>query len=663
MIESRGACGPWCCVLLAVVSAGFVPAAQAAGFPPVTEEQKALQEVPGAPEAEAVILHAEGELWMMDVRNQRLNSTFRVTRRLKVLTPEGAETYGEIEIPHSRYVRLSNFDGRTVLPDGREMPVGKDAVFRSLSSRSERVFVTRAAFPNVEPGAILDWSYDISFDSIFYLEPWYFQADAPVLHSEVTYHIPNNLTVTPWGTSLPGKPFQQELQSEKDGRRLRVWLDNLPAIPDEPFSFPSEDLRARFMLVPKRMGSVADSVPLMETWKDVCKLIDEGIYIEVGRKAKSVKRLAKELEASAVREAPQGGRRAVAERLYRFVRDDIRTLSSGSVFPRDKTGLDDVLESGEGNNAEKALLLQSLLDAVKLGADLIWVPNRWDGAIDIGVPSPWWFEKAIVRVHIPFDGGEEIAFLDPSDPRLGFGHLNPTNEDVPALVYHTKNPETIVIPLSTASQNRRRATLDLALDEEGRLSGSGELELTGHHAWGRMSFGKDAEDIADAWEEWLAERWDGYAIDGVEVEEDRARRQVTVRWTLTQREEEVLGDEASIQLSRPVGPVSQIFQLDPERRKTPVLLRFPDVDEVEATVTWPETWEVDVAPQTVEVENPAGKSIATVTVDAEARKLTYSRNMTIARRQFNNSDEYRAVQEIYGTMEKSDAEALVLVAR
>jgi hypothetical protein len=656
-IRSIPATFAWTLVVAAVALP--VPPARAASFPPVTEHQKNLTEVSGAPGAEAVVLDTAAEFWMMDLRNQRPNSTIRVRTRVKILTPEGAESYGEVAIPHSRQVRLSNFEGRTVLPDGRELAVDKDAVFRRTSSRSEKEFVTAAAFPAVETGAILDWTYDLSFDSIFYLEPWYLQEEVPVLHTEVLYHIPGTLAVKAWGHSLPGKPFQQEVEREMDGRRLRIWLENVPPLPDEPFSVPEEDLRVKFMLIPKEMDYLGERLPLMDTWKDVCKLIDEQIYQDVGRKARAVKRKAKELAAA----AGEGGSRAVAREMYRFVRDDIRTLFSITVFPRSKIGLDDVLESGEGTHTEKALLLQGLLRAADLEADLLWVPNRWDGAIDVEVPNPSWFEKAVVRAHIPFTGGEEVVFLDPSDPRLGFGFLNPTNEDVPALIYDVKDPQTTVIPLTPASQSRRRATMELTLDAEGRITGTGDLELTGHHAWSRMSTGEAPDALRDSWEEWLTGRWEGFEVTGVTVEEDRASRRIRVGWTLAQREEEVLGDEASVQLSRPLGPTSQVFQLEPARRKTPVLIPYPDTDEVTVRLTWPETWEVDAAPEPLKVANSAGEATAEVTVDPDAHSLSYSRNLTISHRQFGNSDAYGDLRTLYERMEKSDAQALVLVAK
>lgn len=639
------------------LAAGLAGPLAAADFPPVPDQHRQLTEVQGAPGAEAVVLDEEAELWMMDPSAQRMMSTLEVWRRVKVLSPEGAEDYGEIEIRHSRQLRLANFKGRTLLPDGREVEVGSDAVFERTASRAEKEFVTAVAFPNVEPGAILDYSYDLHFDSIFHLEPWYFQTQVPVLRSEIVYHIPNSLVVGAWGKGLPGKDIQQEVQTEKDARRLHVWMENLPALPDEPSSVPDEDLSAKFMLIPKRFDYLGSIQPLLEEWVDVCRLVEDQIYEDVGRKAKAVKRKAKELTAGAGATS-----RERARVLYDFVRDEIDTLVSWSVFPRNKVGLDDVLEEGRGTNSEKALLLQSLLRAEDLEAELVWAPNRWDGAIDTTVPNPYWFEKVLVRAHLPFDGGEEVVLLDPSDRDLGFGFLNPFNEGVPALIYDKKKPETLNIPLTPARFNRREGTFDLALDADGRLSGEGTLQMHGHHAWVHLGKGRGEKELPEAWEEWLAGRWEGFDVSAVEVEEDRASRRLEVRFQLAQQEGQVLGDEASVQLSRPLGPVDQPFELSPERRRTPVLMFFGDLESLEASVSWPEGWEVEVAPESVRVANAVGRAVTEVAVDDEARELTYKREMEVKGREFNDSESYGALRQLFETMERSDAEPLVLIA-
>jgi hypothetical protein len=638
-------------LLLSTLGAG---AAAGASFPPIEASEKAMTEVSGSPGAPAVVLNTKAEFWMMDTRNQRMSSRVEVWRRVKVLSPEGVEDWGEIEIPHSREVRLSDFDGRTVLSDGREVPVEKDSVFRRQSSKSEKEFVTAVAFPSVEVGAILDYRYVLNWDSIYYLEPWYFQSDIPTLYSEVEYHLPNTIEVGAWGNAPPGKPFQQEVRKEKDGRRLRVWLENLPAVPDEPLSWPEEDLWAKFMLVPKALFYPGGRQPLLESWKDVCQIFDDAAYRSALRKDGAAKKKAKQIAARA-----GGEPRAVAEALYRFVRDEIQTERVYNVALPEGSTVDKTLEEGRGRFTEKALLLHAMLDAADIDSSLVWAPDRWDGKIDPAVPNPFWFEKVLVQVHLP--GGEDVL-TDPGDRRLAFGALSYHNEDVPALRFDPKKPENIVIPPGDAEANRRHAELELALDEDGRLTGTGRLELTGHHAFLSLDTGGDAEKVTESWQEWLDDRFKGWEVTDIEVEQAVEERRVAVMWGLAQRDEEVLGDEATLTPSRPLGPLTQPFRLEPERRKTPVLMSFGDVDEVRLHLTWPEGWLVEASPRELERSNAVGSVQAAVSVDEAARELTYDRSFTVTRRELTNSAEYNAIRTLYDLVEKHDAQKLVLVA-
>jgi Domain of Unknown Function with PDB structure (DUF3857) len=149
--------------------------ARAADFPPVTDEERAVTSVPGEPNSPAVVLFRKGEFLMAGygVGTGSLSSTLRIQVRVKILTEEG-KSNGELSVAHDDSYRLKNFTGRTVLPDGRVIPLPKDSKFVRKTSRSQKTFVTAVAFPSVEVGAILDYQYELWFDSIFYLHPWYF---------------------------------------------------------------------------------------------------------------------------------------------------------------------------------------------------------------------------------------------------------------------------------------------------------------------------------------------------------------------------------------------------------------------------------------------------------------------------------------------------------
>ena len=56
---------------------------------------------------------------------------------------------------------------------------------------------------------------------------------------------------------------------------IRAWMEKVPAIPNEPYSFPDTDLSSRFMIVPTEIWAHGTRIPLMESWKSVYELIDD----------------------------------------------------------------------------------------------------------------------------------------------------------------------------------------------------------------------------------------------------------------------------------------------------------------------------------------------------------------------------------------------------
>ncbi len=156
---------------------------------------------------------------------------------------------------------------------------------------------------------------------------------------------------------------------------------------------------------------------------------------------------------------------------YKFppITEEERALTQVASEPGlpDDSGVDRVLAENQ------ALLVQAMLAAVKVKSRLVWAADRQLGRIYPDVANPWWFDKLLVLVELD---GERI-FLDPGDRGLAFGRLAPGNEGTPALVFDRKQPEVITLPTTPFDQNHRRATLDLALDEDGAVTGSGSLEV------------------------------------------------------------------------------------------------------------------------------------------------------------------------------------------
>jgi len=638
-------------LLASCLALGLGGAVRAVEFPPVTDAERALTAVPGEPNAPAVVLFKKSEFLMMGYGTQgQVSSSFLVKARTKILTEEG-KSLGEVSIAHSGFVRLQGFQGRTVLPDGRVLPLPADAKFeRKLSARQKRS-VTSVAFPGVTVGAILDYQYELRFDSMYYLEPWYFSDELPVLHSEVTFKIPAEVRAKAWSSDPYKVGLHNESHQTTIGTEVRVWADNLPSIPDEPFGVPFPDLATQMMLLPTVYQTAYEHTELMASWESVCRLFDE-VYQKSQRKEGDAVKKARALAGS-------GGARQKAEAIFRFVRDEIETEDGDGIWGGEGSTVGKTLADQRGNSAEKALLLQTMLDAAGIGSRLVWAADRDRGQIDPQLANPAWFDRVLVAAEIE---GQRV-FLDPSDASLAFGQIQYGYEGTPAVLVDRKKPETVVLPETPFDQNTRRAVVDLTLDATGALAGTGELVLTGHHAWERIDWQDDDAKTLEAWKEWLDGRSKGFVVSDVKFDERPDEKRVTLTWKLAQREEDVLGDETSLVPSQPLGPVSQPFVQAGNQRRSPVVFDYPDRDEVELRLHWPEGWSVDASPALTKQERAEGGFLVEMEEKPAERTLVYRRRFDVRTRRIAKTQEYESVRALYAAVEKSDAQPLALVRR
>ena len=257
--------------------------------------------------------------------------------------------------------------------------------------------------------------------------------------------------------------------------------------------------------------------------------------------------------------------------------------------------------------------------------------------------------------------GEEHTFLDPTDNDLPFGRIRYDYEGTKALLYHPKKARLITLPVAPYEDNARHATLDLAIDDDGRVTGTGTLHLIGHHAWRRIDWKEDEGERRKAWQSWIENSFSGYAVKDLEIDAADDKTSVDVSWALEQSDDAVLGDEITLSPSAPLGPIDQPFTLTPARRRTPVLLSFRDRDSVEMRLTWPEDWEVDVLPTYKELANAAGAASASIEVDEASHSLVYRRTFDVIETEFIGARAYNYLRQLYANVEKNDAQPLVLV--
>jgi len=621
--------------------------AAAQPFPEVTDAERALTAVPGHPDADAVVLFKRAELRLRDSWTGA-PSTLEVTVRTKVLG-EAGKRFGQIAVGHGDGLALEGFAGRTVLPDGREAPLPDDAVFREDHGGVRGRFVTKAALPAVEVGAILDHRYRLRWSSVF-VQPWTFDEPIPVRLSEIVYHQPPGMAAEHHLLGPAAGALATQRDATFEGTVVRVWGEDLAPVLEEPYGFPYADLTTRIVIVPQRETTAEGAfVPQLESWQAVCRRFDEHVYGPLRRDARKTRKRAADI-ARAV-----DGRDATVRALHAWVRDGLDTTALG-IMTGGADSLDAVVAAGRGTYAEKALVLAAMLEASGVPARPVWAVDWRQGFADLEVVNPGWFEKVLVVADV---GGRRL-FLDPGE-NLAAGRLAPTNEGTQALIVDAEAPEVVALPASPAADSRRRAVLELAVDDGGGVAGRGRLMLTGHHAWFYLGRRETAEAAAASWRQWLANELEGFDVSGVAVDESVDEQRIEIVWTMALAAEHVLDDEVSLRPSRPLGPLRQRYTIPPEGRRTAVQVSFADRDELELTLAWPAPWEVDLAPAGVDHATDAGIARASLELDEDARRLVYRRELEIARTRYDPGEPYARLRELYTVMERHDARSLVLV--
>lgn len=592
----------------------------------------ARAETPAPP---AVVLSRLAELRFADPASGSA-STLDVRVRTQILTPAGS-SFGQVTVAHTTARPLELIEGRTVRSDGSSVPLPRDAIF--VQDLGDGRAQTRAAFPAVEVGAIVELHFRLRWESVG-PELWTLDGPLPTRVSELIFHGPAGSRVIPFVRGPSAGSVESTILA--DGRHGRVRAENLSAVVEEPYSLPLADLETRVVLVPQAH---------FDSWRTVCRRF-EGTYERVRAGRQTVRRTAKRLTVGA------GSPFERASILHAFVRDQIRSTQDGIATDPEAT-LDSVLEHGEGRHAEKALLLQALLEAAGVPARLVWAFDWRDGHADPEIVHPGGLARVLVLARLE----DRELFLDPDDPGLAAGRLAPVQEGTRAIVVDREAPRIVELPVSPVETNQRTAEVELTLDAQGRLTGRGRLLLTGHHAWFYLGGRSTAEAAHDAWQRWLENAFQDFAIAEVEVREERAEQRLMLTWAMGEHAELVLGEEASLQPSRPLGPLTQRYLQAPESRRTPVHVSFPDVDTVILGLSWSEGWEIEPTPTDLELTSSAGKASAWIMMEAGERRLRYERRFEISASRYEPREAYAALRDLYAAMERHDAQRLVLVRR
>lgn len=466
-------------------------------------EDYSLDELPGDagyPEADAIVLLNQGEMRVSDSGELDL-SYYSHHRIIRILSTRGLR-HANVAIPYSSGSTVKNIRARTILPSG-EIRVLKPENIYDITLYPNFVFYSdqRAklfTMPAVEPGAIVEYRYQIEIDRLTIWHGWYFQENIPVLLSRFTLLNPSS-----W--DIKYRTYNIDIPVEKT---------EAPAGFQEKYHWEARnipEMTAEYGMPPKRKvrGRLAFSPVGVEEWQDVgdwyYKLIQSRIQPggEVGALAERLTRgVNDEKEKLRI--------------LYQWVRDRVRYIAVeigiGGFQPSPAR---EVLSNQYGDCKDMVTLLCSMARSLDIEAHQALVSTHQNGIPDTTLPSPYHFNHLIT--YCP-GIGEDGIWLDATAVGSPFGQLPWYDQGLPVLRIDEKgNAGFLITPESSADTNVTEIRWEVTLDSSGEATVSGREQRYGVPGieWRSDVLGATREERQRLLARELAERVSGAELDSM----------------------------------------------------------------------------------------------------------------------------------------------------
>jgi transglutaminase-like putative cysteine protease len=507
-----------CCVVLMLAACAMVSPGAAQDFDPL--DPAALQRTSPKldPNADAEYLLRKTKIEDRVYGGDNVVLIYSNYVRLKIYTERGKERYSTIDLAVGMDGTLSDLKARTILPDGRVVPLEKDAIFERDVKRPNGRTVRRRSFtmPAVEVGAVLEYqwrqTYNNRYSDNLHLDV---QQEEPAW--QVTFELkPIDFSKTRFVDDL--RMGTRAFQCEHPGwsRVGHEWygatFTDVAAFREEMYMPPEDQLRA-WLLVFYQPRIPIDG---KKFWREFNK--KHHAKVKLATKVDDrVGALAREVVTGI--DNPEEKARRLAEYCRTKVKNIYHPLYAvssadiGSWKPITKPS--ETLDRGMGTGDDIAHLFIALSQAVGLDARQAWMVGRDQFVFEPDFPHDHFMNRASVAVKI----GQEWKFFDPSNPFLPPGMLSWPEEGVQALIVDPKEPQFANTPMSEPERTTDRSTGKFTLSPEGDLSGTVELTHEGYTAITERTrfIRKTAEERILQFEEDWKDRYAAAKLSNIEI--------------------------------------------------------------------------------------------------------------------------------------------------
>jgi hypothetical protein len=535
------------------------------------------------PDVDGVVLLDRGTLHLTaDPKTKNPLGRLTRYRRLKVLRDQG-RALSRVIIPYDPGSVVTQLIVRAYRPGGEAVEVDLRNVADTTEDGGRRAKAVNV--PGIEPGTIIEYTYDLYIGDPRFVAPWVFQTTLPVVRSEYAIVAPKGYTVdlrfSKDGTFIDRPPERFETD---EGTRYFWSESDLPARFVEP-GMPALELmspRAHVIMIGANIGG--REYPGFSSWDDV------GAWF-VSR-CPNWDKLAPETIAEAKRIAGETSAEEKALKLLAVVARDLG-WESGPRLPLWQSRIvhpDIVLKEKRGNATSRGLLLVALLRAIGLPAVPALVAYRDRGVLLPDAPTI--YELDGVAAVVPRNQGSLV--LDPSQLVVSTDVPSPHLQGARIVALRDEGTEVLIVPVSAPGDSKTSVSYDLKLDERGDLFGSMEARLTGAEAGAlrQLLLGSDPSGYSEIVSTFLKERGAGLSLDSAAIADlSELRRPLGIKGSVSVRKVLVgEGTSVSMILGRVAGASDPGGKLR-EVRRAPLKIGAPRETEIVTTISLPEDYE------------------------------------------------------------------------
>ncbi|MGI9532850.1 DUF3857 domain-containing protein [Lutimonas sp.] len=457
-------------------------------FGKISTEALQMTSYPKDPEANALVLFEHSNVSFHGSGSYSNYMVNKVYRKIKIFNEEG---YDNATIHIYLYKSdsngaesIKNIKGFTYNDGDRTVELKPEKVFRTtLNERYDEVSFT---FPNLKPGSIIEYQYEVRSDFFFNLVGWNFQSDIPKLHSEFhavipgfwnyNRHLNGSLALN---TNLAiGKNDCFQIQGAyANCEDLTYAMVDVPAFKEaKKYNTASKNYISKIEFELSRVNYPdGTSKEFTSTWEKTDQYLKQ--KQSVGKQLKNESHLKKNLPADLFKIKDDEERaQAIFYNLQKHFSLDEENADLYHDVQSKKA-----FDKKAGSVPEINLSLINALNAANLEAHIMLVSTRDHGFPTKKHPVITDFNYMLVYLKI----NEQTYLLDASDKFMTFGQTPFKTLNGQGRVLDFKNG-SFWYSLSPKIDSREMNSFDMVLDLDGTLKGRVTVKSEGYDAsWNR----------------------------------------------------------------------------------------------------------------------------------------------------------------------------------